>query len=33
LVDSQSQPVGPPAVFTLNDNDPNQELYVRYQRR
>ncbi len=33
LVDSQSQPIGPPAVFTLSDNDPNQELYVRYQRR
>ena len=33
LVDSQSRPVGPPAVFTLRDNDPNQELYVRYLRR
>lgn len=33
LVDSQSQPVGPPASFTLRENDPNQELYVRYQRR
>lgn len=33
LVDSQSQPVGPPATFTLRENDPNQELYVRYQRR
>ncbi len=33
LVDSQSQPVGPSATFTLGDNDPNQELYVRYKRR
>jgi len=33
LVDSQSQSVGPPATFTLRENDPNQELYVRYQRR
>jgi hypothetical protein len=26
-------PVGPPATFTLIANDPNQELYVRYQKR
>lgn len=26
-------PVGPPATFTLTANEPNQELYVRYQKR
>lgn len=26
-------PVGPAALFTLTANDPNQELYVRYQKR
>lgn len=33
LIDSNGQPVGPPAVFTLSGNDPNQELYVRYQKK
>ena len=32
LTDSQGRPVGPPAVFSLGENDPNQELYVRYER-
>ena len=32
LIDSQGTPVGPPAEFSLGDNDPNQELYVRYER-
>ncbi len=27
------KPVGPPATFTLASNEPNQELYVRYERR
>ncbi len=26
-------PVGPPATFTLGQNEPNQELYVRYEQR
>ncbi len=26
-------PVGPPATFTLGANEPNQELYVRYEQR
>jgi uncharacterized protein YraI len=26
-------PAGPPAIFTLVANDPNQELYVRYEQR
>jgi uncharacterized protein YraI len=26
-------PAGPPATFTLQANDPQQELYVRYERR
>jgi hypothetical protein len=30
LIDSTGAMVGPPATFTLNANDPNQELYVRY---
>ena len=33
LVDSASATVGPAATFTLADNDPQQELYVRYERR
>jgi len=33
LVDGGGNPVGPPATFTLNANDPNQELYVRYKKR
>ena len=32
LVDGGGNPVGPPANFTLNANDPNQELYVRYKK-
>lgn len=32
LVDSQGSAVGPPAEFSLAPNDPNQELYVRYER-
>jgi SH3-like domain-containing protein len=27
------KPVGPPARFQLKDNDPNRELYVRYQKK
>jgi hypothetical protein len=26
-------PAGPPASFSLVANDPNQELYVRYEQR
>lgn len=33
LLDAQGQPVGPPATFTLAQGDPNQELYVRYERQ
>ncbi|MEM7128546.1 MAG: SH3 domain-containing protein [Chloroflexota bacterium] len=33
LVDSAGNPVGPPTTFTLAANDPNQELYVRYQQK
>lgn len=33
LVDNAGATVGPPATFTLNANDPQQELYVRYARR
>lgn len=33
LLDGGGNPVGPPATFTLNANDPNQELYVRYKKR
>jgi hypothetical protein len=32
LIDSQGIPVGPSAEFSLGDNEPNQELYVRYER-
>ena len=31
-LDSEGRPVGPSAEFTLRENDPNQELYVRYER-
>lgn len=27
------QPVGPVATFNLKDNEPNRELYVRYQKK
>ena len=33
LVDDTSQVIGPPATFTLSANDPQQELYVRYEQR
>lgn len=33
LIDSNANPVGPSATFTLAANDPQQELYVRYERR
>lgn len=33
LVDRNGSPTGPVATFTLAANDPNQELYVRYQRQ
>jgi len=33
LVDAAGATVGPAATFTLADNDPQQELYVRYERR
>lgn len=33
LVDSNGTPVGPPATFNLSANDPQQELYVRYERQ
>lgn len=33
LIDGGGNPVGPPAIFTLNANDSNQELYVRYKKR
>ncbi|MCB0157568.1 MAG: hypothetical protein KDD83_05520, partial [Caldilineaceae bacterium] len=33
LMDAQGNLVGPPATFTLSQNDPNQELYVRYERQ
>jgi hypothetical protein len=33
LVDSSGNLVGPAATFTLAENDPQQELYVRYERR
>jgi hypothetical protein len=33
LIDSTGATVGPPATFTLNTDDPNQELYVRYAQR
>lgn len=32
LIDPQGRPVGPIAEFTLDSNDPQQELYVRYER-
>lgn len=32
LVDAQGQSAGPAAQFTLAENDPNRELYVRYER-
>lgn len=33
LVDGSGNPAGPPATFTLNANDPNLELYLRYKKR
>jgi hypothetical protein len=33
LIDSSGSAAGPATVFTLRDNDPEQELYVRYERR
>ena len=33
LIDSSGASVGPAATFTLNANDPQQELYVRYAQR
>jgi SH3-like domain-containing protein len=33
LIDNTGAPVGPPATFTLNSDDPQQELYVRYAQR
>ena len=33
LIDGAGKPVGPPARFILAPNDPNQEMYVRYERR
>ncbi len=33
LIDAKGTPVGPPAVFTLLDDSPNWDLYVRYRRR
>jgi len=32
LVDGGGTPVGPPASFSLDANDTNQELYVRYRK-
>jgi uncharacterized protein YraI len=33
LIDNTGATVGPPATFTLSNNDPQQELYVRYAQR
>jgi len=33
LVDSAGKAVGPPALFNLSGDEPNQEMYVRYQKR
>ncbi|HXF60530.1 MAG TPA: hypothetical protein VNK95_02865, partial [Caldilineaceae bacterium] len=33
LIDGDGNAVGPPATFTLSENDPQQELYVRYEQR
>jgi hypothetical protein len=33
LVDANDTPVGPPATFTLSKDDPQQELYVRYEQQ
>lgn len=33
LINPNGSPTGPVATFTLAANDPNQELYVRYQRQ
>jgi hypothetical protein len=33
LIDDKGATVGPPAIFTLSSNDPQQELYVRYAKR
>lgn len=33
LIDSSGSPAGPAATFNLAANDPQQELYVRYEKR
>ena len=33
LVDGAGTPVGPPATFSLTNDDQNRELYVRYKRK
>lgn len=33
LIDANGATVGPAATFTLRENDPQQELYVRYEQR
>jgi uncharacterized protein YraI len=33
LIDNTGALVGPPAIFTLSSDDPQQELYVRYAQR
>ena len=33
LIDSSGSPAGPVATFELTANDPQQELYVRYEQR
>lgn len=33
LIDSGGAPVGPPTLFQLKGNEPNQELYVRYKKK
>ncbi len=32
LVDGSGAPAGAAATFTLAANDPNRELYVRYEK-
>lgn len=33
LIDPDGNPAGPPAEFVLGENDPQREIYVRYQRK
>lgn len=33
LIDRVGQPVGPPVSFLLEQNDPNQEMYLHYRKR